>query len=644
MPLLLLSLSPILAGLGFADVPWWGNLLIALWFWCFGANVGSFMNVVVFRLPLGRSVVHPRSRCPKCGNWIAWFDNLPVLSWLLLRGQCRHCALPIAARYPTVEALVAAIFLVLAFVGPATGGGNLPPPILKRPALVVMEYEFDVMLWLLYAFHMLLICTLICAALIRYDRYRAPWRLYVPALVVGFVAPLIWPDLRPVACHEIVDSWLPSVGAALDGICGLLMGALLGLAASTPRWRPNRQRLLWSEIPALGLCGLFLGWQAISVLAVIAGVLDLLSAGGGPVKSKLLRCPWVGHLVVGTVVYLMIWRPLAAHASWLVATEAAAWTSGAAIGLLYLVTNLAVLVAQPYELKTPPLNEAWPEPGAIKMESPLEGTLHAIVNSPSYRLAEEDIAFLKQPELRPIRMQLELLKPEMALSAHGVRSTIVAFGSTQIAERPVAEERLRLAREALAAAPQDTALQRRVARAERMLVNSQYYDAAREFGRLVSSACQTNGAREYVIVTGGGPGIMEAANRGAYDVGAKSIGLNITLPAEQVPNPYITPGLCFQFHYFALRKMHFLLRAKALVVFPGGFGTLDELTDALTLRQTNRMQAIPIILFRRAYWERVIDFQFLADEGAIADEHLSLIQYAETPAEAWEIIVRFHGG
>jgi uncharacterized protein (TIGR00730 family) len=174
------------------------------------------------------------------------------------------------------------------------------------------------------------------------------------------------------------------------------------------------------------------------------------------------------------------------------------------------------------------------------------------------------------------------------------------------------------------------------------LDKSPYYDAAREFGRLVSTTCQTQHRCEYVVITGGGPGIMEAANRGAFDAGAKSIGLNITLPEEQVPNPYIAPDLCFQFHYFALRKMHFLLRAAALVVFPGGFGTLDELFDALTLRQTRRMQAIPIILFGREYWERVIDFQFLADEGVIADEHLDLLDYAETAQEAWEIISRFH--
>ena len=266
-----------------------------------------------------------------------------------------------------------------------------------------------------------------------------------------------------------------------------------------------------------------------------------------------------------------------------------------------------------------------------------------IVQSPSYRLASEDTDFLNRDSLRPVRMQLELLKPEIALVEQNVHSTIVAFGGTQIVERPVAEERLRIAREALSQAPDNPILQRTAFRAERVLAKSHYYDAAREFGRLVSAECQLNGHCHYVIVTGGGPGIMEAANRGAFDAGCKSAGFNITLPAEQFPNPYITPELCFQFRYFALRKMHFLLRAKALVVFPGGFGTLDELTDALTLIQTRRMAAIPIVMFGREYWDRVIDFDFLADEGVIDDTHVRLIQYAETPQEVWNLIASFHG-
>jgi uncharacterized protein (TIGR00730 family) len=266
--------------------------------------------------------------------------------------------------------------------------------------------------------------------------------------------------------------------------------------------------------------------------------------------------------------------------------------------------------------------------------------LSRILQSPSYRVAYKDVEFLGRPEMRAARIELELLKPEMYLQQHGVRSTIVVFGSTRIVERAEARRRLNAARNALTAAPTDKTLQRAVQRAERLLERSHYYDAAREFARLVSADSQPDMPCDFVIMTGGGPGIMEAANRGAADAEAKSIGLNIRLPHEQQPNPYITPELCFQFHYFAVRKLHFLLRAKALVAFPGGFGTLDELFDALTLRQTGRMQAIPIILFGREYWSRVLDFQFLADEGTIDDGDLKLISYAETAAEAWEMIRR----
>ncbi|MEX0938397.1 MAG: TIGR00730 family Rossman fold protein [Pirellulales bacterium] len=268
--------------------------------------------------------------------------------------------------------------------------------------------------------------------------------------------------------------------------------------------------------------------------------------------------------------------------------------------------------------------------------------LEAILESPSYRLAELDTEFLQRPELRPVRVQLELLKPEILLTEANVATTIVVFGGTQIAEPAIAQRQRDNLQEAVAADPENERLRRQLARAERVLHKSFYYDAAREFARVVSAASQSDARRDFVVVTGGGPGIMEAANRGAKDVGAKSVGLNITLPAEQAPNAYITPELCFQFHYFAIRKLHFLLRAQALVVFPGGFGTLDELFDALTLRQTGRMQEIPIVLYGRSYWDRVIDFQFLADEGVIADEHLELIQYAEDPQQAWDIIRRFH--
>jgi uncharacterized protein (TIGR00730 family) len=266
----------------------------------------------------------------------------------------------------------------------------------------------------------------------------------------------------------------------------------------------------------------------------------------------------------------------------------------------------------------------------------------AILNSPSYRLAEYDIEFLQRAELRPVRMQLELLKTETLLRDNNVTSTIVVFGGTQILPHDEAEAKLNAAREALHRSPHDPKLARAVRRAERIMAKSHFYEEARRFSRLVSSACQVDGRCNFVIMTGGGPGAMEAANRGAFEIGAKSIGLNIDLPHEQYPNCYITPELCFQFHYFAMRKFHFILRAAALVVFPGGFGTLDELFDTLCLRQTRRMQEIPIILYCREYWESIINFQKMADEAVIEDADLKLIDYAESPEEAWDIICKFH--
>ncbi len=265
--------------------------------------------------------------------------------------------------------------------------------------------------------------------------------------------------------------------------------------------------------------------------------------------------------------------------------------------------------------------------------------LQALLESPSYRRAELDTEFLGRPELRPVRMQLELLKPELALAERQVRSTIVLFGGARIVERSAAEVRVRRAEIGAAAAPHDPAAQREAAQARSLLAKARFYDEAREFARIVSASCQTDGTCDYVVATGGGPGIMEAGNRGAFDVGAMSVGLNITLPQEQAPNPYITPELCFQFRYFALRKMHFLLRAAAVIVFPGGFGTLDELFETLTLRQVGKLQEIPLILYGREYWNRILNLQELADEGVIADADLDLVQYAETPQQAWDLIL-----
>ncbi|MFM7108173.1 MAG: LOG family protein [Planctomycetaceae bacterium] len=268
--------------------------------------------------------------------------------------------------------------------------------------------------------------------------------------------------------------------------------------------------------------------------------------------------------------------------------------------------------------------------------------MERILTSPSYSLAQDDPALLTKVEMRGVRMLLELGKPELAFQADRIESTVIVFGGTQIVERAAAERRLFEARRAAQANPGDPQLRRDVERSTRLLEFSRYYDAAREFARIVSIDNQCEDQRDYVVVTGGGPGIMEAANRGAFDVGCKSIGLNIKLPAEQQPNPFITPELCFQFKYFALRKFHFILRAAAVVLFPGGFGTLDEMFETLTLRQTHRMQPVPIILFGRDYWAKVIDFQHLADTGVIADHHLDLFSYAETPEEAWQQILDFH--
>ena len=268
---------------------------------------------------------------------------------------------------------------------------------------------------------------------------------------------------------------------------------------------------------------------------------------------------------------------------------------------------------------------------------------HDAVTSSSYIPADRDLDFLQRDELRPMRLGLELLKPELIQAEHRIRSTIVVFGSARLLEPARARQALEQATAESLANPQNRTLQQRVAVAERRLALAHYYDIAREFGRLVSATCQLDGQCEYVIVTGGGPGIMEAANRGAADASAKSMGLNITLPHEQYPNPYITPDLCFQFRYYALRKMHFLLRARALVVFPGGFGTLDELFETLTLLQTGKTRNITIVLVGQAFWERLINWTLLVEDGLIATDDLALFHFAETAQQAWDLIIRNHG-
>ncbi len=256
----------------------------------------------------------------------------------------------------------------------------------------------------------------------------------------------------------------------------------------------------------------------------------------------------------------------------------------------------------------------------------------------AYRLAFTDTEFLLREELRPVRVQLELLKPEMVQHEHGVESTIVIFGSARILPPDVAERRLAAAQ----AAPDDDAKPAALKRAECAVTMSRYYDEARRFSALVTTRSRAHATPIYVV-TGGGPGIMEAGNRGAHEIGGKSIGLNIVLPHEQAPNPYITPELCFQFHYFALRKMHFLMRSVALVCFPGGFGTLDELFETLTLVQTGKSRRRPILLVGRAFWQRLIDFDHLVDTGMIAPGDLALFHYVETADEAWGVLAAHYG-
>ncbi len=258
--------------------------------------------------------------------------------------------------------------------------------------------------------------------------------------------------------------------------------------------------------------------------------------------------------------------------------------------------------------------------------------------SPSYRLAYLDQDFLLKDELRPVRLQLELQKPELILQEHHIESTIVIFGSARIPEPKVARALLEEAKAAYEKDPGNQTLLRHVNIAARIAHTSKYYEEARKLAALISKAAQTPGNANIAVVTGGGPGIMEAGNRGAYEVGAESIGLNIVLPFEQKPNEYITPELCFQFHYFAIRKMHFLLRARALVVFPGGFGTLDELFETLTLIQTKKIKPIPVLIFGKEFWNRVIHFEALVEEGTISPEDLGLFQFVETAEEAWKII------
>jgi len=245
--------------------------------------------------------------------------------------------------------------------------------------------------------------------------------------------------------------------------------------------------------------------------------------------------------------------------------------------------------------------------------------------APTYRLAWNDEDFLTRRETRAVRLQLELMKPELTLAERGIRSTVVMFGGARIPEP---------------GGPAWAAKNR--TQENNLKANARYYDEARKFAQLCSQHSAASYHREFVVVTGGGPGVMEAGNRGAADVGAPSIGLNIVLPHEQAPNLYVTPELCFNFHYFAIRKMHFIMRAKAVAVFPGGFGTMDEFFETLTLIQTGRMERVPVILFGSDFWHKAVDLDFLAEQGTISPGDQNIIDYADTAETAWKIVSDFY--
>jgi uncharacterized protein (TIGR00730 family) len=284
----------------------------------------------------------------------------------------------------------------------------------------------------------------------------------------------------------------------------------------------------------------------------------------------------------------------------------------------------------------------WQHPEVPADDPGAAARVAAIMASPSYRQADTDPDFLAQLGMRGMRLQVDYAKAESILRAYGIERTVIVFGSTRIPDPRVARRRLDGLQQQLAGRPGDAGLERQVEIARRILDKGRYYDVARELGRLVGSAQQGEGRDFLAVVTGGGPGIMEAANRGAFDLGADTIGLNISLPHEQHPNPYVTPDLCFRFHYFALRKLHFMLRASALVACPGGYGTLDELFEALTLVQTRKIEPLPIVLIGESFWRRAFDVDFLVEEGVIEAEDRELFWFAESAQEAWEGILQWH--
>jgi uncharacterized protein (TIGR00730 family) len=284
----------------------------------------------------------------------------------------------------------------------------------------------------------------------------------------------------------------------------------------------------------------------------------------------------------------------------------------------------------------------WQKPKPLNEDPAIANKLDAIMDNSCHVPAIEDIDFLNGPNARGIRLQLDYLKPQVLFNKHGIEHTIVVFGSTRIVEPLSSQKKLEDLLKKLQQKPQDKKLIKKLAIAKRIQINSQYYQVAREFSGIVGQSGNGPQDSRLVIMTGGGPGIMEAANRGAAEAQAETIGLNINLPNEQFPNPYVTPKLCLQFHYFALRKLHFVLRARALVAFPGGYGTLDEVFETLTLIQTRKIAPIPVVLVGRTFWQKAVNIDFLVDEGVIDAEDQDLFWYAETAEDIWLSINKWY--
>ena len=387
--------------------------------------------------------------------------------------------------YPAVEALVAAVFVALAFVEPITMGANLPEPIaavLGRPspvALSALRLQTMFSLWCLYAYHLLLWCTLASAALISYDGKRSPWRLFLPALVLGIVAPQLLFQLRPVPFLGplLAAPWLAAAG---DTAAGLAVGVAIGLVIErAARWHSGLPPD--SLVAACALLGLFLGWQAVAALAPVALAAAVVVAILGRRRRDLLRIPPTAYLATLLLVYIVFWKPFVGAAPWLGprATVITFALSALAAGCLSFLRSCAVPAAGA-PAGEPAVGEAPQDTGVAGVTTEKKPELQRILDSPSYRLAERDPDFLRRYELRSVRLQLELLKPELGLSDHRVQSTVVAFGGTQIVEESLARQRVEAARAALSQQPDDPGCRRALQRAERILAKARYYDAARE--------------------------------------------------------------------------------------------------------------------------------------------------------------------